>query len=352
MCLYLFANPSISYRLIYTGFGKTVTALNICAVLGVKCMILTHTAVLATQWEAAIAQYVPTATVGHVKQKKFEVTGKTHIIASLQSVAKRDYDWPSAGIGLVIIDEAHHIAALTLSQALVKAGTKYRLGLSATPQRSDGLSVYLHMAIGPIVYQIERERSEELRVYGIMLEDGPVVTKTLRGGTVNMAAMVNCMLDNSSVRAHERQQLACTWIRLCASKGRQIIVIADRIELLKDLGRRLEGHLTTQLLIGETKPAERALAKNAQVVLGSYGLCAEGLDVPSLDTMLFLTPRSGKPVITQCVGRLLRTGGRTPLVIDFVDKNGVFQGMWRKRLAFYSKMGAVVTKYDEYRNEL
>ena len=88
------------------GFGKSVSALAIAERLCVKTLIVTHTGVLATQWQAAIQQYCVNAQVGTVIQDKFDVVGKTHVIGSLHSLAKRDYDWASAGFGLLVVDEA------------------------------------------------------------------------------------------------------------------------------------------------------------------------------------------------------------------------------------------------------
>jgi len=332
------------------GYGKTVTALYIAAHLGVKCLILTHTDVLAQQWRTAIEQYVPTASIGTVKQKVFDVENRTHIIASVQSVCKREYDWINSGIGLLIGDEVHHFCAQQLSKAIAMASPRYRLGLTATPTRADGLSSYLFSNIGPIVYRIERPANPELRCYPILLNSGIMQDKFVRG-TINTAQMLN-QLTNKNTRAQERQQLAATWIRLCCSKGRQVLVIADRIDLLKDLESRVNDPLTTAFLIGEVKAAARAEARYARVIFGSYAICSEGLDIPSLDTVLLLTARSGKNVIVQVVGRLMRTGGRPPLVIDFVDGNAVFKSMYRKRELYYRQMGAKITKYDEMRNEV
>lgn len=330
------------------GYGKSVTALYVAAQLKTKCLILTHTDVLAQQWKAAIQQYVPDAVIGIVKQKVFDVEGKTHIIASVQSVCKRQYDWLGSGIGLLIGDEVHHFCAEQLSKAITMASPKYRLGLTATPTRADGLSSYLYSNIGPIVYEINRPPNPELRCYPIILGSNVMTDKFVRG-TINTAIMLNQLLARNQL-AHDRQQLAATWIRLCCSKGRQVLVIGDRIELLKDLETRVNDPLKTAFLIGEIKAAARAEARYAQVIFGSYAVCSEGLDIPSLDTVLLLTPRSGKNVIVQVVGRLMRTGGRPPLVIDFVDTNGVFKSMFRKREMYYKQMGAVITKYNEHRD--
>jgi superfamily II DNA or RNA helicase len=337
---------------LHCGGGKTVTALYTASQLGMKCMILTHTAVLAHQWEAAIHQYCPDAVVGHVRQDKFDVEGKTHVIASLQSVSKRNYDWSIAGIGLLVLDEVHHVAAPTLSQALIKATPRYVLGLTATPFRSDGLSPFLWAAIAPITYKVDTPKNEELRVFSVQPSFDTAVDKYVCG-QIHVASMLGDFVDCSS-----RVELIVAWIEFCSSKNRHIIVISDRISLLELIDQKLSEEsvnkgieqLSTAFLIGKTKQAQRAEAHLAQVILGSYSCISEGLDIRSLDTAILVTPRSGSNSIVQTVGRLLRDGGRSPLVIDIVDKNTVFQAMWNKRCKIYKRLGAVITYYDEYKN--
>jgi superfamily II DNA or RNA helicase len=333
------------------GYGKTLCSLHIAAQMRVKCLIVCHTDVLVEQWKVAISQYFPNSRVGLIKQSTFDVENKTHVIASLKSLAVRNYDMRGSGVSLMIIDEAHHIAALQLSQAMSNAGCRYRLGLSATPNRPDGLSRFLMWSIGNVAYEVKRPPSDDLRVFAVMIGEGPVYTKTIRKGgqTIsNISGMINLMQDMSNDRADMRQSVAVAWILLCASKRRKIIVLSDRISLLRDLDKRVRDTVTTGFLIGAAKKAERAAAGNAQVVFASYGIAAEGLDT-CIDTLMLLSPRSGEGVITQCVGRIQRGHGRPPLVIDFVDVVPLFQNMFVKRMRVYKRLGAKLTRYDEKR---
>ncbi|KAG5183050.1 P-loop containing nucleoside triphosphate hydrolase protein [Tribonema minus] len=336
------------------GYGKTVTALEVARRLGVRTLIIVNTQVLEAQWKAVIAEKVPGAVVGCIKQNDFSVDGTTHVVASLKSLATRRY--PVHGCGLTIVDEAHHIAACLMSRALAHCGTRWRLGLSATPERADGLSCYLQWSIGPLAYSIGRAIAQGLRVYAIELS-GPSRTpvRTLnihKGGQLvaNSAGMIN-LLQKPSAAAEFRQALVATWIRLCVSKGRKVLVLSDRISLLKDLSGRL-GTATFGFIIGAARKEEREAAAAADVICASFACAAEGLDIPSLDTLCLVTPRSGEAVITQVVGRLLRAGGRSPLVLDFVDDVRLFGGMFGKRCRVYRTLGATVTRYDHARNEL
>lgn len=334
------------------GYGKSVAALEIARRLGVKALFVMHTAVLMTQWVHTIRQYVPHARVGTVVQNKFEVEGMTHVVGSLHSIAKGKYDWSGSGIGLVVFDEAHHIPAVTFSRAVAALPVRYRVGLSATPERPDGLSPFLGMVFGSFRFVMKREERRDLRAYLIRISDTPIQFKGFKKGgqmVSNCAGMINMLCDGSNPKATDRQEAAASWVRLCLSKGRKVIVIADRVGLLKDLERRC-GVDSTSFLIGETKTADRERAGDASVIFATYGVVSEGFDCPALDTALLLTPRSGENAITQTVGRLLRNGGRSPLVVDFVDEIGVFMGMARKRERCYRSMGASITTYDRFRN--
>jgi superfamily II DNA or RNA helicase len=161
------------------------------------------------------------------------------------------------------------------------------------------------------------------------------------------------MMGCGSQRADERQDVLAKWIKLCASKGRKMLVLGDRIQLLKDLEKRVRESVDgTSFLIGSVKRAQRDVAHLAQVIFASYGVAAEGFDCPACDTIFLQTPRSGANVITQCVGRIQRAGGKCPLVIDLVDGVGLFKGMFAKRCRVYEKLGATISRYNEQRQLL
>lgn len=333
------------------GYGKTVTAIALAVKLRMPTLIVCHTDVLIQQWRAAIAQYCPDAKIGQIQQDAFDVQGCDFVVASLKSVATRTY--PPHGCGIMVVDECHHIVALQLSAAVAKVGTRYRLGLSATPERPDGLSEFLQWSFGHVLYEVKRSQRDDLRAFGIHLESGPVYDKTVRKAgedVTNIAGMISLCTDFNKPRAVARQEIAAAWVRLCVSKRRKVLVLSDRLALLDDLATRL-GDITHGFITGKAKKKEREAAKDATVLLATYGTVAEGFDCPSLDTLLLLTPRSGEAVITQVVGRLFRNGGRSPLVVDLVDRVGVFQNMFRKRMRLYKQMGGSVTQYDENREE-
>ena len=286
------------------GFGKTVCALEVARRMGTRTLVVVNTAVLAAQWKEVILEKVPGASVGCIRQNTFDVEGRTHVIATLKSLATRQYPWH--GCDLCVFDEVHHICAVQMSRAMARAGSRWRLGLSATPERADGLSPFLEWSIGPIVYSMAREAEKDLRAYIIEISgDDKTPARTInmkKGGktVANSAAMVN-LFASISPAASFRQSLAATWVKLCVSKSRRVLVLSDRLSLLSDLRRRLPG-VNVGFVVGKAKTAEREEAlRDAQVICASYACAAEGMDCPTLDTLLLLTPRAGTASMTQVV---------------------------------------------------
>ena len=111
-----------------------------------------------TQWLDRIRQFVPNAKIGKIQQKTIETDGCDIVLAMVQSVATKEYD---TGVfddfGLCIFDECHHLGAEVFSRCLPKVASKYMLGLSATPNRKDGLRCVFEWYIGNIVYKSQEK---------------------------------------------------------------------------------------------------------------------------------------------------------------------------------------------------
>ncbi len=140
------------------GRGKTVMAIKKISELGLKTLVLVNTTDLLDQWKERIEQYTPTARIGIIRAKKLSVMNKDIVIGMIQSVSSpnKDKEYPPemfAEFGLLIVDECHHIAARVYNRCLRKAPIKYTMGLSATPDRNDGLTRIIKYYLGDICYK-------------------------------------------------------------------------------------------------------------------------------------------------------------------------------------------------------
>jgi hypothetical protein len=314
------------------GFGKTTCALAFAAHLGVRTMIIVHKEFLANQWKERIGQFCPGATIGRVQQDTFDIECD-FVIAMIQTMCSRENE-PNAfdSIGLVVVDEAHHIGAAAFSQTMFKLCPKYALGLTATPERKDGLTNILYWFMGPEFFRVQRAHQTTTQVEAIFFDD-PVFREAppvSRFGKINMAGMVTQLTEIPA-----RNQKILHLVR-GLDPTRRVLLLSDRREHCFWLRDNLEG---SAVYLGGMNEKDLDAASKHTIIVATYSMAQEGLDIPVLDTLVMTTPHSD---VTQAVGRIMReTPGKVnaPLIIDIVDRWSVFNSMYRKRCVIYNAAG-------------
>lgn len=328
------------------GYGKTVCALALSAQLKVRTMIVVHKEFLANQWRDRIQTFCPGASIGRVQGDTFDIE-KDFVIALIQTMCMREFESKVFdSIGLLIVDEAHHIGAPAFSQFMFKICPRFTLGLTATPERKDGLTRLLYWFLGPEFFRVERVNQGTTKVRTLKyacdaFKEAPPVT---RFGKINMAGMTTLLTE-----LEDRNVLIINTVHEALKENRRVLVLSDRREhcfdLLKKIGsKRTSGPTGTEsslagLYIGGMKEAELNESAKKQVVIATFQLAHEGLDIPVLDTVILATPRSD---IKQSIGRIMReTKGKLndPLIFDIADQWSVFFSMYNKRLKVYREGG-------------
>ena len=316
------------------GFGKTTVSLAIACKLGYRTMIVVHKEFLANQWRERIQQFCPGATIGIVQQNKKEVECD-FVIAMLQSLSLKEYSFEDFdSVGTLIVDEAHHICAKVFSQSLFKLCPKHVYGLSATPNRKDGLTKVLHWFMGSTFFTVERENQAQVDVFPLeftcgRFNDPPPCT---RFGKLSLPTMITEVTE-----MHDRNTLILTTIKSATRGTRQVLVLSDRRSHCEWLHERFKE--TSGLYMGGMKEEELAKSSRKQIIFATFSQAHEGLDIPSLDTVILATPKSD---IVQSIGRIMReTSGKknNPRIYDIVDQWSVFFAMYNKRLKVYRQGG-------------
>ena len=339
------------------GFGKTICALyilsNVCLApepepcsqnIGYKTLIVVHKEFLMNQWKERIQEFLPNARVGIIKQKKVDTEGKDIVIAMLQSLSMRSYD-PSIfeEFGLTIYDEAHHMGAEVFSKCFSVVQTKMILGLSATPERKDGLSKVFHYYIGPVLASIDTELKQDVYVKTIKFAD-----KNAEQVIEENAAKINprCDYITHLVLSEERNEMIVSEILSLIQENteRQILILSERREHLKQIDDCLKvqnNQIRTGYYWGGLKQIELDFNSNAQVLFGTYSMSSEGMDIPTLNTVILASPKAD---IVQSVGRILRRKHNfDPLIIDIVDTSyQSFVRQWYKRKQIYIDQGFTI----------
>ena len=334
---------------LHTGGGKTVCALYIASQLRLPTLVIVHNSFLRDQWEERVKAFLPFARIGRIQGDKCEVEDKDVVIAMLQTISMREIPIKTfSPIGLVIVDECHHIASEVFVQALPKVTSKYMLGLSATPSRKDGLMGVAHWFLGPLLYNSDTGDKEDKGVNVEVYEYNNTEPKFNEIIYNTQGVMFTTLMINKLTEHAGRTQWLVEILQdiLEESPERQILVLTDRVQHTKDILAAIPDGLRDQaaILSTEVKADKRAeFCSTKRVLVATYAMCKEGFDVPTLNTLMMATPR---PDIDQIVGRILRVEktARTvdPLVIDIVDPQ--FRRQFQERNGLYKKRSYKVTK--------
>jgi superfamily II DNA or RNA helicase len=334
-------------------FGKTVLSLNIISRLSTKTLVIVNKEFLMTQWIERIKQFLPSARVGRIQGPDIDIEDKDIVIGMLQSISMKDYpESVFASFGLTIIDEVHHISSEVFSRALFKIVTKYMLGLSATMERKDGTTYLFKMFLGEVVFKGDRDEEHAVEVRAIQYSTRDAAfneTEYDWRGNAKYSTMI------SKISAYnDRSEFIVRILRdlVIEQPGSQIMVLAHNRSLLTYLGEALDYRkfATWGFYVGGMREEALKATEEKQVVLATYAMAAEALDIKTLSSLVMVTPKTD---IVQSVGRILRTKHEKPIVVDLVDAHEVFQKQWIQRRRFYKKCEYTIkqvnsTDYDGF----
>ena len=328
------------------GFGKTTVSLAIACKLGYRTMIVVHKEFLANQWRERIQQFCPGASIGIVQQDKKE-TECDFVIAMLQSLSLKEYSFSDFdSIGTLIVDEAHHICAKVFSQSLFKMCPKHVFGLSATPTRKDGLTKVLHWFMGPTFFEAERKNQEQVEVFPIeykcdRFQDPPPCT---RFGKLSLATIITELTEDRG-----RNIVILKLVKDIVKTTRQVLVLSDRRHHCEVMHQSFKK--TSGLYMGGMKEADLTESSKKQIIFATFSQAHEGLDIPTLDTVILATPKSD---IVQSIGRIMReTKGKknNPHIYDIFDQWSICHAMYKKRLKVYKQGGFHIPILNSQKNE-
>ena len=313
-------------------------ALNIISQLKVKTLVIVHKEFLLRQWKERIEQFLPGVKIGRIQGETMDTEGKEIVIGMLQSLSMKDYPRKLfQQFGLTIIDECHHIGAEVFSRALFTVVSKYMLGLSATMERKDSLSKVFKMFLGPIVFSKKSDNNADVLVKAIYYshdDDEFSETDLNYRGQVHYSKMIKKLCEFNRRTEFILKVLKDTLDN--GDKDQQIMIIAHNKNLLKYLFEAIEHRkiATVGYYVGGMKEEALKASENKQVIIATYAMAEEALDIKTLTTLIMATPKTD---VRQAVGRILRQKHKQALVIDIVDQHDIFQRQWNKRRRYYNK---------------
>ncbi len=336
-----------------TAFGKTIVAAAIIARRGVNTLVLVHRTELLKQWGERLQAFlgVDTNVVGRVGGGKARPTEKVDV-AVMQSLSRQGEVNPLVeNYGQIIVDECHHVGAVSFDAILRRTKAKYVLGLTATPVRRDGQQPIIFMQCGPVRYTAAKPAGAP--------QDLDVVPRSLfaRIDLPQEAGIQEVFRYLASDQ--ERTAAIATEIKTAIGEGRKVLVLTERTGHLVAIKAALEDQVPAPLVLhGRMSQKQRAVlvaeldampTDAPRILLSTGKLVGEGFDHPPLDTLVLAMPVSWKGTLQQYAGRLHRehAGKADVRIIDFVDTgHPALLRMWERRQRGYRAMGYRVRPAD------
>lgn len=330
------------------GRGKTVMGLKIISELKKKTLVVVHKSFLLNQWIERIQQFLPDAKVGKIQGKIIDIEGKDIVIGMIQSLSQKNYDEGLFdSFGLTVYDECHHLSAEIFSRCMMKIVTNYTLGLSGTMQRKDGLTKVFKMFLGDVIHKEISEKNVCVNVKGVYFEtsDEPFyeVMHDFKGN-VMYSSMISKLC-----KFEERSLFIVDVLKneLLQNNTQQIMILAHNKNLIKFLYEEIEKQKIASVgyYVGGMKEEALKESETKKIIIGTYAMASEGLDIKTLTTLLMATPKTD---VCQSVGRILRTKDHQPLVIDIIDPHDLFKRQWTKRQSYYKKQNYLIKTVSRY----
>lgn len=329
------------------GIGKTNMALYIMCKIKVKTLWIVHKTFLKNQIIERMTQFtnVKETDVGIIQGSKLNVEPHV-VIGTVQSIAQKDYDLNIfKDFDLVIIDEVHHMAAKNFSSALQKISPRYTLGITAENSRNDGLFNILNWYLGPILHYEPQKKVEQVIVKRLLYnsndkEKFKIIYPKRHWG--RKEPLLPTMITNLT-EIEGRNNIILDILEYLFINNRKILFLSGRIEHLKKLKikiieRNVKYEEECGFYLGGMKESELEKSSNKKIIFATYEMAQEGLDIPTLNSIILSTP---KTKINQAVFRILRkeTYEIQPLIIDIIDILGSFEKQGIKRKQFYFEQG-------------
>ena len=336
-----------------TAFGKTVVAAWLIAARKANTLVLVHRRQLLDQWRERLASFLnlPLQGIGQIGGGRRSPNGMIDV-AVIQSLNRKQVvDDLVANYGHVIVDECHHLSAVSFEQVLRQVKARYVTGLTATPQRKDGHHPIIVMQCGPIRHRVNAKEQALARPFTHAVIPRPTTFRM--PPSVDRPEMHELYAALAGDRA--RNDLIFDDLLACIKDGRSPMLLTERTSQLDEFAGRLAPMVQNVVVLkgGMGVKQRRAITDQlkqipepeCRVLLATGKYVGEGFDDARLDTLFLASPISWKGTLQQYVGRLhrLHDSKREVIVYDYVDDAvPVLSKMYSKRVRGYEAVGYVI----------
>jgi superfamily II DNA or RNA helicase len=335
-----------------TAFGKTVVAAKLIAERDRNTLILVHRQQLLDQWIARLRAFldIDPNDIGVIRGGKKRPTGVVDVALIQSLVRKGEVSDLIENYGHLVVDECHHLSAVSFEAIARAAKAKYVLGLSATVTRKDGHHPIIFMQCGPIRYRVDAKKQAASRPFSqrVVLRRTAFHSARLAAGTAPSIQGLYAMIAQDE----KRNAMIFEDVLSALEAGRSPVIITERKDHLQAIAERLSKFAKNVIVLkggmtakqrGQAKDALEAIPDEAERVIVATGrYLGEGFDDARLDTLFLTMPISWRGTLAQYAGRLhrLHAAKREVIIYDYVDQDEpMLAKMAGRRLAGYSVLG-------------
>ena len=330
------------------GSGKTQTALELVARLGKKTLWLTHTQELLKQsMERAKSCFsIPETEYGTITNGRISV-GNALTFATVQTMCNMDLLPYKDYWDCIVVDECHKAVGtpkklMMFYKVVSSLSAYYKYGLTATPKRNDGMEKCMFALLGDKLCEVpDSAVSQNTVPIHVWQLNSTVYTPNMDyvrkyDGTIDYVRLLDDLCS-----CEKRNQDIAYIVNQMNDMGKTCLVLSDRVAHLEALRKCVGEDYTMQIysMSGSQKAKEarrtcieNLKSKQIRCLFATYQLAKEGLDIPSLDCVIFATPKKDRISVVQSCGRV---GRKAPykqkgIVVDYVDKNFPILAKWGK----------------------
>lgn len=340
------------------GTGKTVVGAFLTAARGRNTLVLVHRKPILDQWVARLSSFlgVEPKSIGRIGGGKNLPTGRLDVAMIQSLVRKGNVNDLVARYGHVIVDECHHLPAVSFERVLAEVKGRYVTGLTATPYRRDGHQPIIHMQLGPVRFASSRQRHATEQTF-----EQRLILRETNFGVGDLGPDAGIQEIYAVLAANEdRNMLIFGDVLKSLEEGRSPVLLTERkdhLDLLAERFRKFTRHLVVLkggMTARKRKEAMERLASipndEERLILATGRHLGEGFDDVRLDTLFLTLPVSWKGTLVQYAGRLHRHRPEKSeiRIYDYVDRNvPMLARMFEKRMKGYRALGYAKTSDEE-----
>lgn len=339
------------------GSGKSVCGLLVAKNMGQRTLVLVPTDSILKSWESDIQKVFGGElkyAVWKGKTSIKELTDEHLVIAMIPTLRNAEVTKWADSFGMVIVDEAHKVPAVTVFRLMENSHAAYRFGLTATPERTDRLENVIFWACGPVrsVAKKDAKHTVPLKVYKINMffpVSKPGETD-LKQNTLWLRQM----------RRKGRTAAIVNTARYIAEQSKDpgpSLLVASRVEMCESLVSSLIDsgvaedkvfHFHSKLTSAERDTFfDRAKKGEVLYTVATTTMLAEGVNVPPWKHLFITQSFTASSLVRQVSGRVERghTSKKAGYVWDFVDNCPICRKQFDRRSMVYQKAAKTIAKY-------